>query len=129
METTVNYSIAKNGNEFRWTADNKRQFRAMRSFLVCSTTSIEQAFVAKLVDKIDDLLDLKPGEERFFVCSKYDCIVRKSLAELNASVGNLRTWIKDGDVSDNYYPSSAGFTIKRTNKLFVYHTIFENYEN
>ena len=124
---TVNYSIAKNGNEFRWPADDKEQFRLMRSFLLCSSASIiSSTFIGRLVDCIDDLLDLKPGEEKFFITSEYECIARNSLAELNRTVNNLRTWIEDGDINEHYRPSTMGFTIKRTNKLFIYHAIYKD---
>ena len=114
----ITFRINQNGNHFRWNAET--EFRSMRTFLLQSSTKLDKVFICRLVDVIDFFKDMKPGDEKFIVCSHYEALVGRTLEELNKKVELYNRLIEEGTISKNYAPSISGFVIKRTAKCYTY---------
>lgn len=125
----LSYSVAthKGANCFKWHTDSKAEFRYMRGYLLAAHGPENRCFVSDLVNKIDDLYDLKVGETMYFALSEYMVYTNKNLDRLAEDVSYFEQAMSNAEHPEKYKARSQGFCIKRTNKLFVYRAIWEDY--
>lgn len=120
----ANYFTGYNKREgFLWKAEDKREFRTLRAFIFGINTHMAPCFMCRLADKMDDVRELKAGEEMYFIIAKYDCYTASTLEGINKTYAMMRNAVETGELSDNYKPYSDGFCIRRTAKRYEYHKL------
>ena len=120
----VNYFTGYNKREgFLWKAEDKKEFRTLRAFIFGTNTSMAPCFMYRLADKMDDVREMIPGEELYFLISKYECYTAHTLGAINTTYERMRNAVENGGLSENYKPFSDGFCIRRTAKRYEYHKL------
>lgn len=121
-----NYNIKFNenntGNNFRYNA-NTTGFRDMRRFILSACCGIDQLFEWKLVDKCDDIRDLKVGETLFVITSKRECYTAKTIGEFNRTVAMMDNAARKDLGVEYLCNGNNAFMVKRTPEMWKFATL------
>lgn len=95
------------------------------SFIVDhSYGDLARCFTTKLVDVANKAVDLKAGEALYVVTTKNDIIVASSIEALNRLVAMREEEAKKNPAFRAYCAGVIGFSIRRTEKSYLYQHLF-----
>lgn len=120
MATTIRFTEDKRHSNFRLD-----EFKDMRRYIMLAKgSSIDNSFLYKLVDELDEVKDMAVGSKVYIMPSAWMCYVGSNIKEIERRWNQFETgelWGTLGEMQrEHYRPQQLNaFCIKRTEKLWV----------